>query len=464
MRVFKEAAGVEFIFPTLEDQPLYEMYCDPGHSSAEGLIPTLPNVFMLRIPEEKTEALARQAETALHAELQNIGDACWGQMKALGAVDAWKARWDEQLAMFPIFNWQAVPVSNDWKADVENLGQQFAARRNTRDFAQWNGVAGATKDVLSGKEESIGSETFWENDLWKKAGPYGTMNCIKRLFPAAVLEKKFPTRTGFWEEMRVEDTRDISSKNKEPKNPYIAILAMDGDRMGAALKDLSSQEEHTAFSQTLAHYAEQQVKPLVEQSGGRLIYAGGDDVLAMCPAEQALNLADALCAAFREQMQDYELDASCGIAVGHYKFPLQRIVHEARAAETRAKNERGRAAFAMSLLKRSGETIHWGGKWDSGARGVYRDFTEKTANETFSNRFPYALAELLHPYRLHEETDIDLKPVIEKEFLHVQERQALKKGAVVDGALDYLKQLEDVQDFPNLFLASAFINRERGDD
>lgn len=465
MKVFKETEGCEFVFPILDDQALYKMFLkDPSN---EGLIPTLPNVFMLLVPNEKVEALARESKAALEKELKTVGDACWARMKNLGASENWKARWDDQLDHFPIFNWHAVPVSNDWKADVELLGQEMAARRNTREFCQWNGVDGAVKDILSGKEEAIGSEGFWGNPVWKKAGPYGAMNCIKRLFPDAYLEKCFTGRQAFWKEMSTENTRDLSLKNKEPTNPYIAVIAMDGDKMGAKLKEQTSQQAHTTFSQTLARFAEREVEPLVSAAGGQLIYAGGDDVLAMCPADRALALAEALAKQFRETMSRYKLDSSCGIAVGHYQFPLQRIVEEARKAETRAKNKRGRAAFAMTLLKRSGEIIHWGGKWDSGALEVYRDFTQKVDQEIFSGRFAYALAELLQPYRLGKEASVEaevLHKIIKKEFLHVQERQALQKGAVVDGAVEYLSNLDKLEDFPNLFLASAFMNRSRGEN
>jgi CRISPR-associated protein Cmr2 len=465
MKEFEEA-GCEFIFPSLEQQPLYQMF--NGIPSNEGLIPTLPNVFMILVREDQLPDLANRAKAALKAELRNIGDACWNEMKTLGASDGWKPRWDDQINRFPVFNWQAVPQQDNWSSTVERLGAEMAARRNTRDFEQWNGVAAASKDVLSGKEEIIGTPEFWKDNesFWKGLGPCGAMNTIKRLFPSAVLEKQFGDRKSFWENMRVEDTRDLSQRNRDTNNPYIAVLAMDGDQMGAALKTLSTQAEHSAFSQTLASFAVQNAAGIVKAHKGHLVYAGGDDVLAMCPANRALDLAEELCSAFRELMKTHNLDASCGIAVGHYKFPLQRIVEEARAAERRAKNKRGRAAFAMSLLKRSGEIIHWGGKWNSKALAVYRDFTQKTEDEKISGRFPYALAELLKPYRLQESPQVDLVPIIEKEFEHIQERQAQVKGATLDGAIVYLRELpvDRLEDFPNLFLASAFINRQRGEN
>ena len=313
----------------------------------------------------------------------------------------------------PILNWVDFDENADWSAQVERL-VRILRRRNTRDFDQWKldeNSVGASKDVLSGKEEIIGDEAFWEkiwkkNDKkWKNAGPFGAMNCIKRLFPDAYLRGHAKVgEKAFWDAMSVENTRNIAAGNEEgvkgvdsnnedkPLNPYMAVIMMDGDRMGAALQKLTSQEEHTKFSETLAKFAENGVNRVLtkfqfEQST-QLVYAGGDDVLVMCPADKALNLAKELRDEFVETMADYidpeatdKMDASCGIAVGHYMFPLQRLVEEARAAEQRAKNVRGRAAFAMSMLKRSGEIIHWGGKWESKALVVYNEFTKKSAGE-----------------------------------------------------------------------------------
>jgi len=488
MKVFKDADGVEFIFPTLENQPLYEMFC--GSPADEGLIPTLPNVFMVLVPEKDVKSLTENAEKGLRNELEKIADSCLAKMKSLGAEGKldWEDRWDKQVAAFPIFNWQAVTVSDNWKNDVEKLGREFAARRNTRNFEQWQGISGTVKDVLSGKEEIIGNEKFWDanKDFWNGAGPYGAMNCIKRLMPEVYLEQKAGSRKDFWKYMSTDSTRDIAAGNhdgtkgkdnngeKKPVNPYMAVIAMDGDRMGVALQKIDSREAHTQFSKTLAEFAEKSAAPIVKEHKGQLVYAGGDDVLAMCPADNALNLAKALRDKFVELMRayidetDYEkLDASCGIAVGHYKFPLQRIVEEARKAEHRAKNKRGRAAFAVTLLKHSGEIVYWGAKWDSKALEVYEDFTRKVDDETFSGRFPYALAELLQPYSLKdaEESGINLKEIVVKEFLHVLERQSGGKVKEWKQALKYIEELggDQLQDLPNLFLASAFMNRQRGE-
>jgi hypothetical protein len=77
------------------------------------------------------------------------------------------------------------------------------------------------------------------------------------------------------------------------------------------------------------------------------------------------------------------------------------------------------------------------------------------------------LAELLAPYRLKDkaESGVNLKEIIEKEFLHVLNRQSAGKMKEWQSALEYLGELDDYQleDFQNLFLASSFMNRQRGE-
>ncbi|GAB4108392.1 MAG: hypothetical protein Kow001_05370 [Acidobacteriota bacterium] len=274
---------------------------------------------------------------------------------------------------------------------------------------------------------------------------------------------------------------EICDTEKPPS--YYAVLAFDGDRMGRwvsgamgpKLADQLSSEARKYFGKVDAALLEQVHRPLspsyhlqfsealcnfglylagavVEHFDGQLIYSGGDDVLAMLPAETALDCAEALVLAFRG---DPELEqrvpgmfevfgerwgkegvepaggfvrfregkrgrptwplivpgprasASVGVAFGHVRAPLQGLVRAAQAAEKRAKKELERNACAVSLFKRSGEILHWGFKWDSGALPLYRKFVELSSGgeekALLSQRFGYALQELLRGYAVPEE-------------------------------------------------------------
>ncbi|MDO8945354.1 MAG: type III-B CRISPR-associated protein Cas10/Cmr2, partial [Desulfobacterales bacterium] len=169
-----------------------------------------------------------------------------------------------------------------------------------------------------------------------------------------------------------------------------------------------SPSYHLQFSEALGNFALLCAGPIVEAFDGRLIYAGGDDVVALMPADTALACAEALRSAFtggEVQAPDGTVlfrspapgfltsdrwkddhgrgrpipflvpgpaaDASVGIAIAHFKAPLQDVVRAAQAAEKRAKNQLGRSAVAVTLFKRSGETNEWGAKWDSGGLDLY---------------------------------------------------------------------------------------------
>lgn len=226
---------------------------------------------------------------------------------------------------------------------------------------------------------------------------------------------------------------------------YVAVLALDGDEMGKwvggektppfldqlaaearqyfapKLAELQgkageatetpvqrplSPSYHLQFSEALANFSLYLVRPVVEHFGGLLVYSGGDDVLALLPATEALPCAVALRAAFRGEKSLEKLvpgafevlgenggwirrlygdapgsvaeecrpawplvvpgpraECSVGVAVGHIHAPLQNLVRAARQAERRAKRELGRGACAVALYKRSGEILHWGFQW-----------------------------------------------------------------------------------------------------
>jgi CRISPR-associated protein Cmr2 len=160
--------------------------------------------------------------------------------------------------------------------------------------------------------------------------------------------------------------------------------------------------QHMAISRALNNYSLDLVRRIVEERFlGKLIYAGGDDVVAMVSIGEALECAETLRAAFSGHLKsdqektlhnlEVTLDddessngfivhkwgsrevisttlgpratASCGIAIAHYMYPLKQAMADARKAEKYAKNTLGRDAFAVNVVKRSGETVLSGAKW-----------------------------------------------------------------------------------------------------
>ena len=166
---------------------------------------------------------------------------------------------------------------------------------------------------------------------------------------------------------------------------------------------------------------------------------------------------------------------------------------EAQAAEKRAKQSLSkdgfdRGAFAVSLMKRGGETVHWGGKWSGYALPLYFHYRScrNRANPSVSARFPYALAQLLRPYNFsgrqgefEAAAKFDAKEVILKELGQVLERQGtnaeqpdgtVSSASLQKAAVPYLEELlcqtengrtHALDDFEKLFLVAAFIDRDK---
>lgn len=63
------------------------------------------------------------------------------------------------------------------------------------------------------------------------------------------------------------------------------------------------------------------------------------------------------------RMMGPNASASTGAIVAHHLAPLGTVLQELRAAEKRAKNEGGRNAFSITVVKRSGGTLSLTEKW-----------------------------------------------------------------------------------------------------
>ena len=220
---------------------------------------------------------------------------------------------------------------------------------------------------------------------------------------------------------------------------YYALLMMDGDKMGAILagdeatdtaiayrdsfhpkvqqgfdqhaakqplvhaygqqKRAISPNRHLAISGALNDFSQTVVRHVVEEEHlGRVIYAGGDDVLAMLPVADLLSTMVRLRRAYSGvdpghkggtgkgltlqngfallkteragktsvklmRMMGEHATASTGAVIAHHQAPLSAVLRELRVAEKRAKTEGGRDAFSITVIKRSGGALQLTEKW-----------------------------------------------------------------------------------------------------
>ena len=203
---------------------------------------------------------------------------------------------------------------------------------------------------------------------------------------AAVAEKK----------LRVLREAVLKATGQHP-TPYYAVLLMDGDRMGKRLSGVQSEEEHKSISRALFHFAREGVPDIVErQHPGRLVYAGGDDVLALLPVAHVLAAAQKLQEAFGKTLAGGTMSA--GIAIAHHLSPLQIALNEARHAEGVAKDVYDRNALCVTLLRRSGEAVQVGAQWSFGCGqetvNVLERVRKAMTEEHLSGRLAYNVAQV----------------------------------------------------------------------
>jgi CRISPR-associated protein Cmr2 len=242
---------------------------------------------------------------------------------------------------------------------------------------------------------------------------------------------------------------------------YYSLIMLDGDRMGAILsgddantityresfhpqvqkgfddhaakqplikaygsqKRALSPNRHLAISGALNDFSLTVVRHVVEEEHlGRVIYAGGDDVLAMLPVADLLSTMQRLRHAYSGtdpaheggrdprgltlqsgfailngklmRMMGCKATASCGAVIAHHQAPLGAVMRELRVAEKRAKSEGGRDAFSITVIKRSGGALSLTEKWGEPVQ-LLADLRDFLSAEGTSRRAVYNSLEWL---------------------------------------------------------------------
>lgn len=156
-------------------------------------------------------------------------------------------------------------------------------------------------------------------------------------------------------------------------SPFYAILLMDGDNLSKTKQAMDGGANK--LSKALSEFTGK-VHGIVQESNGFLVYAGGDDVLALLPLEDALSCALALQTAYMKVFEDKGLAAgsysiSAALIYAHMKLPLSLVLKDSHSLlDDVAKAETGRDAIAVRVWKPGGALISWSGKWGDGGINV----------------------------------------------------------------------------------------------
>ena len=183
----------------------------------------------------------------------------------------------------------------------------------------------------------------------------------------------------------------------EPAPPYYAFLLGDGDSMGQTISTLTGKDLHRDLSVRLSQFAESAKALAAQHDGWNLVFAGGDDLMAMLPLHEALDGAFGFRECFRKAMEGLSKPPtlSAGMAVVHALEPLSEVRHLAKAAERVAKKMPGKDALAILVSARSGSPITFCDHWVTLALGLQSAIGQYSAH-AISPSFAYALRDLLH--------------------------------------------------------------------
>ena len=206
-------------------------------------------------------------------------------------------------------------------------------------------------------------------------------------------------------EARADLLRAAADAGAPAPSRYYGVLVLDGDKMGQwlsgargadAFGGFPGADRHREISRRLRTFASESVPRIVEgEHAGRVVYAGGDDVVALLSFETALPAARAVAAAFQRDFHP-TATASAGLVLAHHLTPLQQVLAAARAAEKRAKGA-GRDRLALTALKRSGDPAEVVLPWD--ALDGLVDFARQTREGHVAKGFAYDLADALRRFR-----------------------------------------------------------------
>ncbi len=231
----------------------------------------------------------------------------------------------------------------------------------------------------------------------------------------------------------------IEKTGEKPRSCY-ALLLLDGDRLGKMLQE----EDQQAVSRALLDFTNK-VTPCInrEEYSGLTIYAGGDDVLALLPMNNAIACAEKLHDTFVESFSKESIkDATASVALifAHHQVPLRTVLAETHhQLEDIAKDTNGRDSLSLAVLKPSGVTATWvscwQGKTSKPVTGM-RKLIKLVAEKDFPRGFFHKLRDRYGFYEGALPAGIDLRKLLIAEYMLSRDNPPLLAEA--ENAVDTL--------------------------
>lgn len=306
-------------------------------------------------------------------------------------------------------------------------------------------ASGAYEEALQREDETITKEEIDNckesaGKLVKKAKELGLGN-LPGYYAILALDGDHVGNwvTGTKVEDRVTGTKDHAPNYRWLIHPKIRQEDLITNILPSGFKRPMGPAMQLALSDSLKNFSLTFARDIVEKDhAGKLVYAGGDDLLAFLPTEHLLSAMRSLYRCFRGMKNGYELKgdellrltggvhdressdyrhegvtASMGVVIVHHSYPLYHAMQEAQAVlKETAKKQLGRNAFAIRLLRRSGESTEGGYKFNADVQSctgdvlqLLDDIVRYIKEDHLSGRLPYTMAE--HRWAEGEDRGLD---------------------------------------------------------
>ncbi|MCD6465173.1 type III-B CRISPR-associated protein Cas10/Cmr2 [Candidatus Bathyarchaeota archaeon] len=166
-----------------------------------------------------------------------------------------------------------------------------------------------------------------------------------------------------WNLREMREAKGVWLNDIKRNSNFVGCIKADGDNIGVLMSGrlfreidkFSTPSRISALSDILHKTCERKFGQIISKFGGKIVYAGGDDLLAFVPGESALEAAKEIYLKFRREMAG-KCTMSAGIAIFHYKLPVYVGVEAAGKLLSKAKGD-GKNRVAFAIVGGSGITV-----------------------------------------------------------------------------------------------------------
>ncbi|MGB0931246.1 MAG: type III-B CRISPR-associated protein Cas10/Cmr2 [Chitinophagales bacterium] len=260
---------------------------------------------------------------------------------------------------------------------------------------------------------------------------------------------------------------------------YYAVLTFDGDDMGKWLSgdqdpNVNLKDFHIELSKCLSGFA---ANAKIKAPNGREVYSGGDDFLGFVNLNHLFDVLKELRSQFDEKVNQVlkskfsltlDLTFSAGVAIAHYKTPLNIVLDKSRKMQEMAKESSpSKNALGIAVLKHSGDSNEAVVKWGQIDNIEYLVEELKNVSDSFSRDLQqeFATFEDEFIYTHDEIVKVEIKRLIQRKKLKRTFESREEKNQYLVEFVNNSADLFDYEkrrfgNFKQALSISQFLNKE----